>query len=119
LLSDKADGKRLTLAAIEAVDVFLLITVLHIVAIGLYQLYIQDKIPLPAWAVVTDIDDLKIKLAGVVVVVLAVFFLGRVISGDGSQNLLLIGGGIGAVIAALSGFIYVLHRLWRESPGSK
>lgn len=106
----ETDSKQLTLAAIEAVDAFLLITVLHIVAVGLYQLYIQDKIPLPQWAVIHDIDDLKIKLAGVVVVVLAVFFLGRVITGDGSQNLLLFGVGVGAVILALTAFVYVQHR---------
>jgi uncharacterized membrane protein YqhA len=110
LLTTKSDGKAITLAAIEAVDTFLLVTVLHVVAIGLYQLYIQDKIPLPDWLVVEDIDDLKVTLSGVVILVLAVYFLGRAISGDASQNLLLMGGGIGAVIAALTLFVFVQHR---------
>ncbi len=110
LLQSKTDGKKLTLAAIEAIDTFLLVTVLHIVAIGLYQLYIQDRIPLPRWLVVESIDDLKTTLSGVVILVLAVFFLGRAIVGDASQNLLLMGGGIGAVILALTFFVYVQHK---------
>jgi uncharacterized membrane protein YqhA len=106
----QTDNKELTLAAIEAVDIFLLVTVLHVVAIGLYQLYIQDRIPLPNWLIVENIDDLKVTLSGVVILVLAVFFLGRAIVGDASQNLLLMGGGIGAVIVALTFFVYVQHK---------
>lgn len=106
----ETDTKTLTLAAIESVDAFLIVTVLHVVAIGLYQLYIQDRIPLPKWLVVETIDDLKVTLSGVVILALAVFFLGRVIVGDGAQNMLLLGGGIGAVILALTFFVYVQHR---------
>lgn len=109
LLTTKSDGKKLTLAAIEAVDTFLLVTVLHIVAIGLYQLYIQDEIPVPKWVKVETIDDLKTTLSGVVILVLAVFFLGRAIIGEASQNLLLMGGGIGAVILALTVFMFMQH----------
>ncbi len=106
----QTDTKELTLAAIEAADAFLIVTVLHVIAIGLYQLYIQDRIPLPKWLVVETIDDLKVTLSGVVILALAVFFLGRAIVGDGSQNILLLGGGIGAVILALSFFVYVQHK---------
>lgn len=107
LLQTRTDGKKLLLAAIEAVDSFLLVTVMHVVAIGLYQLYVQDNIPVPEWVRVADIDDLKVKLAGVVIIVLAVFFLGRALIGDASQNLLFLGGGVAAVIAALTLFLFV------------
>lgn len=110
LMRWQTDTKELTLAAIESVDAFLIVTVLHVVAIGLYQLYIQDRIPLPDWLIVENIDDLKVTLSGVVILALAVFFLGRVIVGDGSQNLLLLGGGISAVIVALTLFVYVQHK---------
>lgn len=109
LIQTKSDGKKLTLAAIEAIDAFLLVTVLHIVAIGLYQLYIQDEIPVPKWVKVETIDDLKTTLSGVVILVLAVFFLGRAIVGDASQNLLVMGGGIAAVILALTVFMFMQH----------
>jgi uncharacterized membrane protein YqhA len=109
LIRWETDTKQLMLVAIESVDAFLLVTVLHIVAIGLYQLYIQDKIPLPQWLVVESIDDLKVTLSGVVILVLAVYFLGRTMVGDASQNLLLMGGGIGAVILALTVFMFMQH----------
>lgn len=110
LIRWQTDTKQLTLAAIESVDAFLIVTVLHVVAIGLYQLYIQDRIPLPQWLVVENIDDLKVTLSGVVILALAVFFLGRAIVGDGSQNLLIMGGGIGAVIVALTYFVHIQRR---------
>jgi uncharacterized membrane protein YqhA len=106
----ETDTKQLTLVAIESVDAFLIVTVLHVVAIGLYQLYIQNEIPVPKWVKVENIDDLKVTLSGVVILALAVFFLGRTIVGDGSQNLLLLGGGIGAIIVALTFFVYVQHK---------
>ena len=109
LLTTKTDDKKLTLAAIEAIDTFLLVTVLHIVAIGLYQLYIQDQIPVPKWVKVETIDDLKTTLSGVVILVLAVFFLGRAIVGDASQNLLQMGGGIAVIIVALTLFMFMQH----------
>ncbi len=109
LIRWETDTKQLMLVAIESVDAFLLVTVLHIVAIGLYQLYIQDKIPLPQWLVVESIDDLKVTLSGVVILVLAVYFLGRTMVGDASQNLLLMGGGIGAIILALTVFMFMQH----------
>jgi uncharacterized membrane protein YqhA len=114
----QTDTKKLTLVAIESVDAFLIVTVLHVVAIGLYQLYIQDQIPLPDWLIVENIDDLKTTLSGVVILVLAVFFLGRAIVGDASQNLLLMGGGIAAVILALTFFVYVQHRHKHDNNGN-
>ncbi|MDP2182754.1 MAG: YqhA family protein, partial [Actinomycetota bacterium] len=59
---------------IELADVFLVATVLYIMALGLYELFIDDTIPVPAWLQVRTLDDLKEKLVGVVIVVLAVFF---------------------------------------------
>ena len=44
-----------------------------------------------------------------VVVVLAVFFLGRALHGDDALNLLYLGGGIAAVTAALSLFLRAKH----------
>lgn len=98
-------AKVLQLAFIGLADLFLVSTVLYVMALGLYELFIDDRIPLPAWLVVHDVDDLKGKLAGVVVVVLAVLFLGEVVGWDGQRNLLWLGGGIALVIAALTYFL--------------
>jgi uncharacterized membrane protein YqhA len=103
-LSEKG-AKKLLLAAIELVDLFLLGTVLYVIAVGLYELFVDDSIPLPAWLAIHNLDDLKEKLIGVVIVVLGVFFLGQVISWDGKSDLLFPGAAIALVIAALSYFL--------------
>lgn len=67
------------LLAIEIVDLFLLATVVQVVGLGLYQLYFRQDLQLPKWLKIETLDDLKSKLVGVVVTVLAVYFLGRAV----------------------------------------
>jgi uncharacterized membrane protein YqhA len=98
-------AKLLALAFIEIVDLFLLGTVLLMIALGLYELFINADIELPEWLQVRTFDDLKNKLVGVVIVVLAVLFLGLVVSWDGERDLLRIGAAIALVISALTYFL--------------
>lgn len=98
-------AKDLALIFIEIVDLFLLATVFLIISLGLYELFVDDTLPLPHWLQIHDLDDLKDKLLGVVIVVMAVSFLGQVVKWDGNTNLLVIGGGIAAVVAALTWFL--------------
>jgi uncharacterized membrane protein YqhA len=89
------------LAAIRAVDAYLVAVVLYFIAAGLYQLSFHP-LPLPAWLVVRDLDDLEHKLLNVVVVVLTIAFLGQVVTWDGRRDLLGIGVATALVIAALA-----------------
>ncbi|MEI7645790.1 MAG: YqhA family protein [Chloroflexales bacterium] len=98
-------AKGFLLSAIELVDLFLLATVLYVIAVGLYELFVDDSIPLPSWLVIHNLDDLKEKLIGVVIVVLGVLFLGHVISWDGQRDLLNPGAAVATVIAALAYFL--------------
>ena len=95
---------RLAVDLIEITDIILLGTVLYIVALGLYQLFIDHNLPLPRWLKVNDLTDLKRDLIGVVVVLLGVSFLGEVVNWEGDNNVLPLGVAIAFVIAAL-GFI--------------
>ncbi len=97
--------KSLVVESIELADVFLLAVVLYIMALGLFSLFIDDRIPLPKWLEIHTLDDLKEKLIGVVIVVLAVFFLGRVIEAKDYQSLMFLGFGISAIIFTLSYFV--------------
>lgn len=105
-------AKALTVEFIEIIDLFLLGTVFYIVAVGLYELFISTNIALPAWLTIKTLDDLKNKLIAVVIVVLAVLFLGQVVSWDGERDLLGYGVAIALVIAALSYFL-------SQKPGDK
>src|SRR5215211_5056588 len=50
---------RLAVDLIEITDIILLGTVLYIVALGLYQLFIDQSLALPRWLKVNDLTDLK------------------------------------------------------------
>jgi uncharacterized membrane protein YqhA len=94
----------LAVELIEITDIILLGTVLYIVALGLYQLFIDHKVALPPWLKVNDLTDLKRDLIGVVVVLLGVSFLGEVVNWEGDSDVLPLGTAVALVIAAL-GFI--------------
>src|SRR4051812_4136558 len=66
-----ANAKVLSVELITMIDVFLLGTVLYIVSVGLYELFIDPGLPMPAWLRITTLDDLKERLLGVVAVLLA------------------------------------------------
>lgn len=109
LLGAGGDGpkgaKGLILTFIEITDLFLLATVLYVIAIGLFELFVDDRMVLPHWLEIHDLNDLKEKLIGVVIVVMGVVFLGQVVTWDGQRELLGYGTGIALVIAALTYFL--------------
>lgn len=97
------------LHAIEIVDLFLLATVVQVVSLGLYQLYFNQNLALPKWLKIETLDDLKSKLVGVTITVLAVFFLGRAITWDGDEGIVWLGVAVAAVITALTWFLSKIH----------
>lgn len=98
-------AKQLLVSCIEVVDIFLLATVMYIIALGLYELFIDNSPIVPEWLEIRNLDDLKEKLVGVLVVVLAVGFLALFVSWDGQSNLLISGGAVALVIASLTFFL--------------
>jgi uncharacterized membrane protein YqhA len=105
--SVSSDGaKKLVVALIEAIDLFLLGTVFYITSLGLYELFIDDHIRVPEWLEIHTIDDLKLKLISVIIVLLSVLFLGQVMTWKlDSNNLLQFGASIALVIASLAYFL--------------
>lgn len=99
------DSKTVVLKFIEIVDGFLLATVFLIIAIGLYELFVDSSLDVPQWLEIKSLDDLKGKLVGVVVIVLAVIFLGNTARWTNGTEILYLGGGVAAVIAALTYFL--------------
>jgi uncharacterized membrane protein YqhA len=93
---------------IRIIDIFLVATVFYIIALGLYELFIA-KAPLPGWMKIGDLDELKNKLLGLVIIALAVVLLGEALTWDGTTNILSLGIAIAAGIAAISAYIWVKH----------
>jgi uncharacterized membrane protein YqhA len=104
---DSKASKELLVRSIELADLFLLGTVLYVIAVGLYELFVDDTLAVPAWLEIHNLDDLKYNLIGVVIVVLGVVFLGQVLTWDGQSDLLGLGAAVALVIAALAYFLSI------------
>jgi uncharacterized membrane protein YqhA len=89
---------------LTAVDAILLGTVLLVIGYGLYELFIDTDIDVPAWLQVRDLDDLKSKLIGVVVAIIAVVFVGVFVDSNRADEVVAYGVGAGALVAGLALF---------------
>jgi uncharacterized membrane protein YqhA len=103
-------AKHIAVVFIELTDAFLLGTVLYIIGLGLYQLFIDATLPLPGWLKINTIDQLKSKLVGVIVVLLGVSFLAAVVEGSAGRGLLDLGIATSVVILALGVHGYLSGR---------
>lgn len=99
--------KELSIVLIQAIDIFLLATVLYIIALGLYELFIDEALDLPHWLEVHTLDDLKARLLGVIVVILPVTFLGKLVEWKHGQDILWMGLAVGVVLTAIAANQYV------------
>ncbi len=97
--------KIFAVSIVEAVDVFLIAIAIYIISIGLYSLFVDDKLPLPKWLEVNNLEDLKGNLVSVVIAVLAVLFLREVVAWDGSGDIATFGVALAFVVAALTFFL--------------
>jgi uncharacterized membrane protein YqhA len=88
---------------IELMDTFLIATALLIFAIGLYELFVED-VDMPPWLVIHSLQDLKVKLGSVIVLVLAVNFLSHLVEWRDGRETLELGLAVAAVSAALIAF---------------
>jgi len=89
-----------TVYAFKILDLFLLATILYIVALGLGALFLETHGSLPSWLKVRDLQDLKAVLSQSVVLVILVAFLGDVLEWERGSDILFVGAGIALVIAA-------------------
>lgn len=103
--------QHLALELIELTDFFLLGMVLYVVAIGMYELFIDPNINVPDWMRVHSLDELKTQIVNVVIVMLVVTFLGVALATKkGGLDFLYYGLAIAVVIVAVSFFNWVHHK---------
>lgn len=97
---------ELKVALIDSMDTYLVATVLFLISMGLYQLFIDSEVPLPPWLQTRSVDDLEKRLAGMVITVLSVIFLTEAVQWKDGQDILWYGLAIGVVILGISAFLY-------------
>ncbi len=96
------DIAAVTVSAFKILDLFLLGTILYIVALGLAALFLDSEAALPRWFKVRELQDLKMIVSQSVVVVMLVAFLGDVLEWENATDIAYVGGGVAAVIAAIA-----------------
>ncbi|MEJ7839854.1 MAG: YqhA family protein [Thermomicrobiales bacterium] len=116
---DVEAAKHLSVVFIELTDLFLFAMVLYVVSIGMYQLFINPDVKIPAWMHVSDLADLKTQLINVIVVLLAVSFLAIATTWTSDRSILYFGAAVGIVILSLAGFNVAHHRMTHDSASDK
>lgn len=117
LVQPNVDLKESVVSVLAAVDTLLLATVLLVIGYGLYELFVDEDLHLPAWLQIHSLDDLKGKLIGVVVAVIAVVFLGELVEGSDAEATMMIGIGAGALVLALAAFSYATRATGKPDKG--
>jgi uncharacterized membrane protein YqhA len=94
----------------ESIDTLLLGTVLLVIGLGLWELFVGD-LKLPPALTMSSFDDLKAKVATTLLMVLVVRFLEALVSRPASDQLLELG-----VAVTLVGGLLLLFANWRHGP---
>jgi uncharacterized membrane protein YqhA len=74
MLASYGQDPYIAISLIELVDSFLIATVLFVFAVSMYELFI-NPLPLPDWMLAHNLQELKDKLGGVIILVMVVTFL--------------------------------------------
>ena len=105
-VSNDSTLKDTIVDVLTAVDAILLGTVLLVIGYGLYELFIDAEVDVPLWLRVRDLDDLKSKLIGVVVAIIAVVLVGVFVDYNRAEDVISYGVGAGAIVLGLAIFAY-------------
>jgi uncharacterized membrane protein YqhA len=112
--------KETIVEVLTAVDAILLGTVLLVIGYGLYELFVDTRLEVPEWLEVRDLDDLKSKLIGVVVAIIAVVFVGVFVDTNRAADVVAYGVGAGTLVAGLALFALATRKESKaKSPATK
>ena len=108
-------GGRLGIFLI-VMDTFLVGATLMIAAFGFYELFIikgeqsRGTLWLPRWLRMRDLEDLKVRVVSMLILVAAITFVDRTVESESHQEILFLGIGISIIIAALTTFLWFSRR---------
>lgn len=99
----ESGSTRVPYYLIHSVDAFLIAIVLFMFAASIYELFI-GKLDVPDWIPAHNFYELKNKLGGMVILVMAVEFVGRLFTGLAGLELFYTALSVAVVAAVLIGF---------------
>lgn len=103
-------GHKWSVFVVE-IDLFLIGATLIIAAFGLYELFIgkistrPSRFSLPVWLQMRDLNDLKARVASMLILVAAVTFVDMLLADNLGPDLLYVGAAVALVIGALVAFL--------------
>jgi uncharacterized membrane protein YqhA len=103
IVSSLGHANGITIALVEIVDAFLIATTLLIFSMGIYELVVGD-LPVPDWMQIHNLHDLKSKLGGLLILVMAVKFLEKLAEWKNGQETLFFALAIAVIAAVLIAF---------------
>jgi uncharacterized membrane protein YqhA len=106
----QAPLKDTIVAILTSIDAILLGTVLLVIGYGLYELFVDTNLEIPEWLEINTLDDLKAKLTGVIVAIIAVVFVGLLVETKSPSDVLYYGVGAGAVVLSLAAFSFATRK---------
>lgn len=106
----RAPLKDTIVAILTSIDAILLGTVLLVIGYGLYELFVDTNLEIPEWLEINTLDDLKAKLTGVIVAIIAVVFVGLLVETKSPSDVLYYGVGAGSVVLSLAAFSYATRK---------
>ena len=118
-ISNELTLKESIVDVLTAIDAILLGTVLLVIGYGIYELFIDAEIDVPTWLRVDDLDDLKSKLIGVVVAIIAVVFVGVFVDSNRADDVISYGVGAGALVFGIAIFAYATNKVAPPSKTTK
>ncbi len=107
IFSAALDGDVVVKKVLHTLDMILIGITLFTIAIMLYELFIDKINGLPAWLVISSMDELKGIIVKMIIVVLGISFTGKIITWDGQADLMGYGVAQALVIVSLSYFLVV------------
>ena len=105
IINSSAQDSKIPIALIEVVDSFLISTALFVFAFSLYELFIGG-LNVPGWMLAHNLQELKAKLSGVIVLVIVVKFVERLVKWEDPSGALFFGLAVAVVSAVLIALTY-------------
>lgn len=110
IVTSAGKSPGITLGLIQLVDAFLIATVLFVLATSVYKLFVGDP-EMPSKLVARNLPELKSKLSGIIVLVIAVRFAEAMFEGAlPALDILWLALGTAAVASALIAFSWFSHK---------
>ncbi len=111
IVENSGESATIAFHLIQMLDAFLIAIVLYIFAASIHELFV-GKLDLPSWIPAHNLTELKTKLSSLVILVMAIEFLGKLLKDTESTILL-----DTAIAVALVSMTLIVFMRWSDKPG--